>query len=87
MSNHSMKEVLYRCTNDDCKHEQTVRYFPDEAVNPALCCVKCQAGFGVDHREMVLRQIGMIPVGKPRMTDDEPKFWREGAFTKAGAVA
>jgi len=87
MSNHSMKEVLYRCTTEGCGHEHTMRYFPDEAVNPVHCCVKCQAGFGVDHREQVMRQIGMVPVGKPKMSDDEPKFRRLGAFSSTGAVA
>lgn len=34
MSNHSMKEVTYRCTTPDCNHEQTVRdRFIEDVIN------------------------------------------------------
>jgi len=87
MSNHTMKEVDYTCTTRDCGNTQTVRYFPDEAVNPMLCCVRCRAGFGVEHQQMIMQQIGMKITGKPRMVNDEPKFRREGAFTQVGRLA
>ena len=84
---YTMKEVDYLCTTKDCEHRQTVRYFPDEPVNPVLCCVKCRAGFGVEHRDMVMRREGMVIVGKPRMDSGESKLRRQGAFTSTGVIA
>jgi hypothetical protein len=86
MSSHSMKEVDYRCTDSQCGYTTTFRYFPDEPVNPMLCCIRCRAGFGVDHREMVAGKIGMAVVGKSRLVGDETSFRKLGAFTSTGAV-
>jgi hypothetical protein len=84
---HSMKEVDYKCTTEGCGHTATMRYFPDEPVIITLCCVACRAGFGVDQRDMNMRQEGMIIVGKPRMSDDAPKFRAKGDFTSTGEIA
>lgn len=78
MANYTMKEVDYRCTNPECRHNQTLRYFPDEPVNPVLCCIKCRAGFNVEPQQMLQQRAGMMIVGKPRLVDDEPKFRKKG---------
>lgn len=38
-------EVDYVCK---CGHKQTVRYFPNDSILPATCCVNCRAGFNSD---------------------------------------
>ena len=56
-------EVTYTCK---CGHKQTVRYFPDDAPFPALCCVNCRAGFNrpENYGQMSVMGIGIL-AGKP----------------------
>jgi hypothetical protein len=58
----NFREIRYRCTNDKCGAEQTIRYFVDDSVLPFTCCVACRAGFGKDKQDQASFRIGMFPV-------------------------
>lgn len=55
-----IKEIVYRCSNQKCKHEQTIRHSHGEIPLAVTCCVKCRAGFGVTLDNTA--HIGMFPV-------------------------
>jgi hypothetical protein len=57
-----LKEITYRCANEQCDNEQVIRYFANLSVLPVTCCVKCRAGFGVDVPKMIEHGIGMFPI-------------------------
>lgn len=66
-SKRTFLEVDYRCSNQNCKHEQTIRYFSDDNPLPVTCCVNCRAGFNTESNSvMIMSNRGMFPVGKPR---------------------
>ena len=57
----TLHEVIYTCSNKDCRHQQTIRYFADDAILPVTCCVKCRAGFNVELGMQMNRGVGMFP--------------------------
>jgi hypothetical protein len=63
MPKKELVEVTYTCK---CGHKQTVRYFSDDSILPATCCVNCRAGFNtaLSYAEMAMRGVAMLQ-GKP----------------------
>jgi hypothetical protein len=57
-----LKEITYRCSNEQCDNEQVIRFFANLQALPATCCVKCRAGFGRELGNMIENHIGMFPV-------------------------
>ena len=59
----ALREVKYTCK---CGNVQTLRYWGDESILPATCCVQCRAGFNnnIGYGEMASIGMGMLP-GKP----------------------
>lgn len=74
MARREFREVTYRCTNEKCGNEQTVRYFVDDTAMPATCCTSCRAGLGLEMSlaQMASRGIGMLPT-RNVIVRDEPK--------------
>lgn len=64
-------EVTYRCTAPKCGNQQTLLFFVNEEHTPATCCTKCRAGFGVELGAMVANHIGMFPVSRVVVTEED----------------
>jgi hypothetical protein len=57
--------VKYIC--NQCKAEDTDKFFPDEQPHMALSCYKCHAGQGLDIGNMMAQGKGMFPEKSRRL--------------------
>jgi DNA-directed RNA polymerase subunit RPC12/RpoP len=53
-----MIEVKFKCAQ--CGAEDSPKFFPNEAIPPAVNCWKCHAGYNKPIEEMLALKMGMF---------------------------